>query len=190
MNPAELRQAASSIRDWWHVSLPEIEMLAHAMVGPREEGWVRKGLHRAIVAKHKFGAEAATLGEEFTALSADVSKLRNNTAQSVVISAAFYHVRFENIHPFYDGNGRVGRLILMGQIRQSLGFSPIEFERRLALERDAYRAAFKLDGGPGTFRGVAMLLSRITGVPLDAESLNLNLQLGPLRQSKGKPKRG
>jgi hypothetical protein len=107
-----------------------------------------------------------------------------------VISAAFYHVRFENIHPFYDGNGRVGRLILMGQIRQSLGFSPIEFERRLALERDAYRAAFKLDGGPGTFRGVAMLLSRITGVPLDAESLNLNLQLGPLRQSKGKPKRG
>jgi hypothetical protein len=77
----------------------------------------------------------------------------------------------------------------MGQIRQSLGFSPVEFEQRLALERDSYRAAFKLDGGTGTFRGMAMLLSRITGVPLDPESLNINLQLGPLRQSKGKPRR-
>jgi hypothetical protein len=65
----------------------------------------------------------------------------------------------------------------------------VEFERRLMLERDAYRAAFKLDGGPGTFRGMAMLLSRIVGAPVAPDSLNLNLQLGPLRQSKGKPRR-
>ncbi|HEY5552816.1 MAG TPA: Fic family protein [Opitutaceae bacterium] len=127
--------------------------------------------------------------QELEALSVDGAKLRNATAQSVLHSAAFYHVRFENIHPLYDGNGRVGRLITMGQLRQSLKFSPVEFERRLMLERDAYRAAFKLDGGLGTFRGMAMLLSRITGVPVDSDSLNLTLQLGPLRQSKGKPRR-
>lgn len=163
-------------------------MLARAMVGAREEGWVRKGLHRAIVAKHKFGAEASTLPEELGALSADAAMLRDTTPQSVVIAGAFYHVRFENIHPLYDGNGRLGRLILTGQIRQSLKFPPVEFERRLLAQRDAYREAFSHRGDTGTFRGMAMLLSRITGVPLDSDSLNLNLQLGPLRQSRGKPR--
>lgn len=189
MNPSELRRAANSVRDWWCVSIAELEMLAQAMIGPREEGWLRKGLHRAIVAKHKFGAEARTLAEEFKALSGDALRLRDSKPPSVITAAAFYHVRFENIHPFYDGNGRTGRLILMGQIRHSLKFPPVEFERRLMLERDAYRAAFKMDGGPGTFRGMAMLVSRIVGVQLDPDSLNLNLQLGPLRQSKGRPRR-
>lgn len=47
--------------------------------------------------------------------------------------AAFYHVRFELIHPFRDGNGRVGRLLLASQIQNWTGMHmhpPLEARER------------------------------------------------------------
>ena len=38
-----------------------------------------------------------------------------------------FHVRFESIHPFQDGNGRVGRLILFKECLK-YGFTPIVIE--------------------------------------------------------------
>lgn len=40
-----------------------------------------------------------------------------------------FHYRFENIHPFQDGNGRVGRLILFKECLK-YGFTPIIIEDR------------------------------------------------------------
>lgn len=54
---------------------------------------------------------------------------------------AFQHVRFERIHPFLDGNGRVGRSILTAQ------FATL-FERRpLFQDQPAYRAALRAAAG-------------------------------------------
>lgn len=54
------------------------------------------------------------------------------------------HVRFETIHPFVDGNGRVGRMLMWWQERR-LGQQPTLIK---ASERWAYYAWFKGRGQP------------------------------------------
>jgi Fic family protein len=57
--------------------------------------------------------------------------------------AAVYHIEFERIHPFSDGNGRTGRMILNKQLI-NLGFAPITLNKT-----GAYRRAFKIYGRNG-----------------------------------------
>lgn len=43
---------------------------------------------------------------------------------STLAALAFFHVRFERVHPFLDGNGRVGRTILAAQFEKVFGVLP------------------------------------------------------------------
>ena len=47
----------------------------------------------------------------------------NNYGKDVIGKVSSDHYDFEAIHPFFDGNGRVGRLILMTQLL-SKGYPP------------------------------------------------------------------
>lgn len=51
---------------------------------------------------------------EIPALMADVEKFIHNdpVETSPIVKAALVHVQFETIHPFLDGNGRLGRLLI------------------------------------------------------------------------------
>ena len=69
---------------------------------------------------------ANAVGEEETAQPEDVHRQMksllvdyNSTKQVSFDDLLDFHVRIERIHPFQDGNGRVGRLLMFWQCLQS-----------------------------------------------------------------------
>ena len=71
----------------------------------------------------------------------------DDTAVTLPEALAALHCRFEQIHPFLDGNGRAGRLIL-NLVLVRLGYPPAIIYKR---DRDKYLGALRRadDGEPG-----------------------------------------
>lgn len=58
---------------------------------------------------YEVGAPPEDVSEEMRELLSDLQDVSDDNA---LIAAAFFHAKFENIHPFADGNGRAGRLLM------------------------------------------------------------------------------
>ena len=141
------------------------------------------------------------------AIPADLEAWSRATAESSstdhpIVRAAILHAWFERIHPFVDGNGRVGRLLLNFLLLQR-GYPPAII---LASQRAAYlRALQQADAGNPNLlaqlvaRSVSDTLSRLliprlagdakliplsalaTSAPYSSEYLRLLVQRGRLR---------
>lgn len=68
--------------------------------------------------------------------------INEKTNENILIKASLLHISFEKIHPFLDGNGRVGRLIFQAIIaRQGYGFNRLlSIEELLNDRKDEYYA--------------------------------------------------
>lgn len=82
-------------------------------------GQIRKS-GEAVMVGGKPGAHPDTLNAEQYILYEQSVMLREKTPRGWVddgiARVAFLHARFERIHPFRDGNGRVGRVLLYGHL--------------------------------------------------------------------------
>lgn len=64
-----------------------------------------------VTGRNETGALAEDVPAEMQELLEDLQSLPAEP-QKVLTAAAFFHAKFENIHPFADGNGRTGRLAM------------------------------------------------------------------------------
>jgi Fic family protein len=65
--------------------------------------------HDYVTGVNEVGSAAADVESDLTELIAEVNEY---VGSDVLKVAAYFHARFEYIHPFADGNGRVGRTLL------------------------------------------------------------------------------
>lgn len=65
--------------------------------------------HDYVTGREEIGAPPEDVKKEMDELFAD---LKDIPVEKILTAAAFFHVKFENIHPFADGNGRTGRLVM------------------------------------------------------------------------------
>lgn len=93
-------------------------------------------LHDYVTGKNEIGAAPEELADEMREL---LEELHDIPAESLLRAAAYYHVKFENIHPFADGNGRTGR-ITMNYFLVLNGHPPITIHQE---DRKAYYAALE-----------------------------------------------
>lgn len=69
----------------------------------------RYKLHDYVTGREEVGAPPEDVAEEMTELLEELVSISDEKA---LTAAAYFHVKFENIHPFADGNGRTGRLAM------------------------------------------------------------------------------
>ena len=66
-------------------------------------------LHDYVTGKSEIGAPPEDVHDEMSELIAELDGVPDDKA---LTAAAYFHAKFENIHPFADGNGRTGRLVM------------------------------------------------------------------------------
>lgn len=69
-------------------------------------------IHDYVTGREEVGAPPEDVKAEMDELLEDVRELQDLPVEKVLTAAAFFHAKLENIHPFADGNGRTGRLLL------------------------------------------------------------------------------
>ncbi len=94
-------------------------------------------LHDYVTGRSEIGAAPEEVKEEMDELLAE---LADDIPQAKTLTAAaYFHAKFENIHPFADGNGRAGRL-LMNYFLLLSGHPPIIIHEE---DRKAYYKALE-----------------------------------------------
>lgn len=65
--------------------------------------------HDYVTGREEVGAPPEDVADEMSELLSELTEIPDSKA---LVAAAYFHAKFENIHPFADGNGRTGRLAM------------------------------------------------------------------------------
>ena len=99
------------------------------------------GRFRIIGEYVRVGSHVAAAPEHIELMIDGIISEHNNDHESYFIEKiAKFHLEFENVHPFNDGNGRIGRVLINWQLIR-LGFPPIIIRNK---EKSDYYDSFAI----------------------------------------------
>ena len=115
--------------------------------------WFAVGAYKKVA--NEVGGQATTLPSQVPAAMAKLLKGYNSNPEPDLEDLLDFHVCFERIHPFQDGNGRVGRLILF---KECLRFGVVPFIIADRHKMFYYRGLKEWDKMPGYLRDTCLLM--------------------------------
>ena len=101
---------------------------------PQDRGVYRKVPVRIIGASHT-PVQPYMIEPKMQELLCDFKEDKRNIAEKI----AYYHIQFESVHPFIDGNGRTGRLLVNLELMKE-GYPPVDIK---FTDRKRYYDAFE-----------------------------------------------
>ena len=137
-NLARVMQYVEKKAPQQHLTHEEILLLHKMLIGNIDENIA--GRFRQTNEWVRVGSYIAPNPEEVPKLISNLlTAFQANTKSHIVSKLAQFHLEFEHIHPFCDGNGRIGR-VLNNYILLREGYVPINIS---FVDRARYYEAFK-----------------------------------------------
>ena len=151
----------------WHIQLMEGSPTPARHVGRirDEQGWIGGP---TPLGAHLVTPPPTELGRLLT----DLLLFANRTDVNPVEQAAVTHAQFELIHPFADGNGRIGRVLVSWQLTRRLRLlTPPPVSVRLAADVGGYTAGLTQYRFGHTSAWVAWFAAAVSGAGREQQQL-------------------
>lgn len=124
--------------------IKELHLILKNGTSDSRQEWFAVGEYKKM--PNEVGGMATTLPEDVTAEMRALLTAYNTKKLKTLNDILDFHVRFERIHPFQDGNGRVGRLIMF---KECLKYSIVPFIIEDNLKMFYYRGLKEWDREKG-----------------------------------------
>ena len=133
--------------------------------------WFAVGAYKKVA--NEVGGQETTRPAQVPAAMGKLLREYNAASDKTLDNLLDFHVRFERIHPFQDGNGRVGRLILFKECLR-FGLVPFIIDDRHKLFY--YRGLKEWDRTPGYLRDTCLLMQDDFKALLDYFGIEYGIQ--------------